>query len=151
MIAFEQKLAEQMKDAMRSKDQVRLDCLRAMKSALKYKDVEKEQAGVSEEEAIQIFQSMIKQRKDSADQYEKFGRPEDAAKERHEIAVITSFLPAQLSEAEVKALVLEAIQSSGAKGPGDMGKVMKDLKPKITGRADGKLVSELVKQSLSGS
>jgi uncharacterized protein YqeY len=148
MIAFEQNLADQIKDAMRSKDQIRLDCLRAMKSALKYKDVEKEQKGVTEEEAIQIFQSMIKQRKDSADQFTKFGRADDAAKENKEIEVIMSFLPQQLSEAEVKALIKEAIQISGAKAPGDMGKVMKEFKPKITGRADAKIVSELVKQSL---
>lgn len=149
MIAFEQKLADQMKDAMRLKDQVRLDCLRAMKSALKYKDVEKEQAGVTEEEAIQVFQSMIKQRRDSADQYEKFGRADDAAKERREIEVIMSFLPSQLSETEVRGLISEAVATVGAKTPGDMGKVMKELKPKITGRADAKLVSEWVKQSLS--
>lgn len=149
MIAFEQKLADGIKDAMRAKDQTRLDCLRAMKSALKYKDVEKEQAGVSEEEAIQIFQSMIKQRKDSADQFEKFGRADDAAKEKKEIEIIMSFLPQQLSESEVKTLIQEAIKTSGAKAPGDMGKVMKELKPKITGRADAKVVSDLVKQSLS--
>lgn len=149
MIAFEQRLSDEIKDAMRAKDQIKLDCLRAMKSALKYKDVEKEQKGVSEDEAIACFQTMIKQRKDSADQFEKFGRADDAAKEKREIEIIMSFLPSQLSEAEVKSLVTEAIKASGANAPGDMGKVMKELKPKIAGRADAKVVSDLVRQQLS--
>lgn len=149
MIAFEEKIVSDLKDALRAKDQVKMDCLRAMKSALKYKDVEKSQAGVTEEEAIAIFQTMIKQRRDSVDQFEKFGRPEQAAKEKREIEVIQAFLPKQLTEVEIMALIQESMKASDAKGPQDMGKVMKELKPKITGRADGKVVSELVKKALS--
>jgi len=149
MIAFEERIVTDLKDAMRSKDQVKLDCLRAMKSALKYKDVEKNQGGVTEEEAIAIFQTMIKQRRDSVEQFEKFGRTDQASKEKREIEVIQSFLPQQLSEGEILALIQEAKKSTGAVGPQDMGKIMKELKPKISGRADGKIVSELVKKALS--
>ena len=149
MIAFEQRLSDEMKDALRSKDQVKLDCLRAMKSALKYKHAEKNQADVTEEEAIQIFQTLIKQRKDSIEQFEKFGRAEDAAKEKREIEVITSYLPQQLSESEIKNMISSAISSSGAKTAADLGKVMKELKPKIVGRADAKMVTDLIRAALS--
>jgi len=148
MIAFEDKITSELKEALKSKDQVKLDCLRAMKSALKYKDVEKKQAGVTEEEAIQIFQTMIKQRRDSVEQFEKFDRKDQAQKELREIEVIQSFLPQQLSEAEIQKLIQDSIQSTGSKGPQDMGKVMKELKSKVTGRADGRVVSELVKKAL---
>jgi uncharacterized protein YqeY len=150
MIAFEDQLTSSIKDAMRAKAQVRLDVLRAMKSALKYKDVEKKQAGVSEEEALAVFQSMIKQRKESLDQYEKAGRDEQAAKEKLEIAVISEFLPQPLTESELAALISEAVKASGAQGAQDMGKVMKELKSKVLGRADNKIVSDLVRQALQG-
>lgn len=150
MIAFEARVSEEIKTAMKAKDQILMDCLRAMKSALKYKDVEKNQAGVTEEEAIAIFQTMIKQRKEAVDQYEKFGKADQASKEKREIEIIQGFLPAQLSESDVKNLIKEAIASTGAASGQDMGKVMKELKPKISGRADAKVVSELVKAALAG-
>lgn len=146
MLPFEAQINEGIKDAMRAKDQVRLDCLRAMKSALKYKFVEKQQAALTEEETLQVFQSMIKQRKDSAEQFKQFGRADAAAKEEKEIEVITGFLPAQLSETEVVQLIKEAIQTTASTSIKDLGKVMKELKPKITGRADAKKVTELVQK-----
>lgn len=149
MLPFEQQIADGMKEAMRAKDQVRLDVLRAMKSALKYKHVEKKQADVTEEEAIAVFQTMIKQRKESADQFEQFGRTEQAAKERREIEVVSAFLPQQLSTEEIQKLIQESIQVSGAKTAQDLGKVMKELKPKISGRADAKIVTDLIRQALS--
>lgn len=150
MIAFEARVSEEIKNAMKAKDQILMDCLRAIKSALKYKDVEKSQAGVTEEEAIAIFQTMIKQRKEAVDQYEKFNKADQAAKEKREIEIIQAFLPAQLSESDVKNLIKEAITATGAASGQDMGKVMKELKPKISGRADAKVVSELVKAALAG-
>jgi len=149
MIAFSERISAELKEAVRAKDQVKMDVLRAMKSALTYKEVEKKQAGVSEEEAIAVFNTMIKQRKESIEQYEKFGRPEAAEKEKYELAVIQSFLPQQLTQDQLKALIAEAISSSGAKTPQDLGRVMKELKPKVSGRADGKEVTELVKAALS--
>lgn len=148
MLPFEERIAAEMKEAMKARDQVRLDTLRAMKSALKYKSVEKNQTEVTEEEAFQIFQSMIKQRKEAVEQYEKFNRKEQADQELREIDVISAFLPKPLSVDELKALIQESIQSSQAQSLKDLGKVMKDLKPKITGRADMKAVTDLVKESL---
>ena len=149
MLPFEDRINEELKEAMRAKNQVKLDTLRAMKSALKYKFVEKKQEPLSEGEALQVLQTLIKQRKDSIDQFEANGRGDAAVKEREEIAVIQSFLPQALSETELKAMVDEAVKRLGASSPKDMGLVMKDLTPKTTGRADGKVLSDLVKQRLS--
>jgi len=149
MLPFEDKLSDAIKDAMRAKDQLRLDTLRAMKSALKYKQVDKKQEEVTEGEALQVFQTLIKQRKDSIEQFEANGRAELAVKEKAEMAIIQSFLPQAFTEAELKAMVDETVKRLGVNSPKDMGLVMKDLTPKTTGRADGKVLSELVKQRLS--
>jgi uncharacterized protein YqeY len=149
MLPFEQRIGDELKDAMRAKDQVKLDVLRAMKSGLKYKFVEKEQKDLTEEEALQVFQSLIKQRKDAADQAQQFNRPEMAAKELREIEIISAFMPKALSEAELKTLIAETIKHTGSQSIKDLGKVMKELKAKIVGRADAKLVTDLVKQQLS--
>src|SRR5689334_10667570 len=114
MIAFEEQITTQLKDALRAKDQVKLDVLRAMKSALKYKSVEKSQADITEEEAVAVFQTMIKQRKDSVEQFTKFDRADQAAKESREIEIIAAFLPQQLSESELNTLIADAIKTSGA-------------------------------------
>lgn len=148
MLPFEQRIGDELKEAMRAKDQVRLDCLRAMKSALKYKFVEKEQKDLTEEEALQVFQSMIKQRKDSVEQFKAANRVDAAQKEQREIELITAFLPKQFTEEELKTLISDSIKTTQSSGAKDLGKVMKDLKPKITGRADARLVTDLVRQQL---
>ncbi len=148
MLALENQISEAIKDAMRARDQVRLDCLRAMKSALKYKFVEKEQQELTEDEAFQVFQSLIKQRRDSASQFKEHGRTEAADKEEREIEVISSFLPKPFNDDELDALIKTAISSVGATSIKDLGKVMKDLKPKVVGRADGKKVTERVQKLL---
>ena len=149
MLPCEEKITSDIKEAMRAKDQVRLNVLRAMKSALKYKLVEKKQEDLTEQEAIAVFQTLIKQRKEAFDQFEKYDRKEQADKERKEIEVLMGFLPEQMGEDEIKKLVQDAVSVSGAESAKDMGKVMKELKPKVAGRADNKLVADLVKQALS--
>lgn len=149
MIAFEEKISDQIKTAMKAKDPIRLNTLRAMKSALKYKEVEKKGADVSDEEALQVFNSLIKQRKDSVEQFESAGKVDEATKEKTEIAVIQEFLPAPFSEDEVKKLVLEAIKKTGVTSKKEMGLVMKEIRPLTLGRADGKLVSDLVRANLT--
>jgi uncharacterized protein YqeY len=149
LLPFEQRLGDEIKDAMRAKDQVKLDVLRAMKSGLKYKFVEKEQKDLTEEEALQVFQSLIKQRKDAADQAKQFNRPEMAEKELREIEIISSFMPKGLSEDELKAMIAEAIKATSSVTVKDLGKVMKELKAKIVGRADAKQVTELVRLQLT--
>lgn len=148
MIPFEDQINSQLKEAMRAKQKDRLEALRSMKSAIKYKLVEKSSSELSETEVLEVFQKLAKQRQESIEQFEKAGRAEAAQKEKNELVVIQSFFPEALSESDLKQLISEAIQSSGASSPKDMGLVMKELKPKITGRADAKTVSQWVKASL---
>ena len=150
-MTLRERLDADMKDAMRAKDQLRLDVVRAVKSAVKYREVEGEKAVVLDEAGIlQVLGSEIKKRRDSVEQYRAGGREELAKKEEAEIAILQGWLPTQLTEAEVRAKVDAVVQQVGAKGPKDMGAVMKALLPEVQGKADGKLVSELVKARLAG-
>lgn len=149
-MTLRERLDADMKDAMRAKDQLRLDVVRAVKSAIKYREVEGDKPVVLDEPAIlQVVGSEIKKRRDSVEQYRAGGREDLAKKEEAEVAILQVYLPAQLSPEELARKVDEAIASSGAKGPKDMGAVMKALMPEVQGKADGKAVSELVKQKLA--
>lgn len=136
-----------LKDAMRAKDGAALDALRAVKSAVKLAEIE---AGkeFADADVHAVIQKGIKQRRDSITQFSSGGRADLVAVEEAQLKVLEKFLPAQLSEAEVTALVAEAVSATGAAGPKDMGKVMAALMPKVKGRADGGLVNRLVKAKL---
>ncbi len=137
-----------MVKAAKDKDKETLSTLRMIKSTLHNREIDlKDQFG--ETEMLQVLSSMIKQRKDSVEQFKQGGRPELAAKEAREIEVIQGFMPKQLSAEEINALIGQAIEETGATGIRDMGKVMKILMPKVTGKADGKAVGEAVKARLS--
>jgi hypothetical protein len=142
-----QDLDAALKEAMKAKDSVAMDSVRAVKSAVKLAEIE---AGRPFEDAdVQsLVQKAIKQRRDSSTQFTEGGRPDLAEKEEAQIRVLERFLPKQLSEAEVSALVEEAVTQTGAAGAKDMGKVMGALMPKVKGRADGGLVNRLVKARL---
>ena len=133
--------------AMKAKDEAALSALRMLKSAIKYKEVDLKRE-VTDEDVIDVLSKQAKQRKESIDGFEKGGRAESAASEKAELALIQKFLPAGLSEAELTQLIEQAIKSSGAAGPKDMGKVMGVLTPQIKGRADMGKVSGLVKAKL---
>ncbi|AKU89957.1 GatB/YqeY domain-containing protein [Vulgatibacter incomptus] len=149
-MALRETLDADMKTAMREKDQVRLGTIRMVKSAMKYKETEPGAAGPLDDTGIlAVIGSELKKRRDAVAEYEKANRADLADKEKAEIEVLQSYLPAQLSEAELSKLVDEAIAEAGAAGPKDMGKVMKVLTPRIQGRADGKVVADLVKQKLA--
>ena len=137
-----------MKEAARAQDKRRLGTLRMLKSALKYREIETGKP-LEDAEVVAVAQTLIKQRRDAAAQYTAGGRPELADNENAEIAILETFLPRQLSDAELQALVQEAVTASGAKGPKDMGAVMKALMPKVQGKAEGKRVSEAVKTALA--
>ena len=137
-----------MKTAARAKDARRLGTLRLLKSQMKYREIEKGQP-LEDGDVVAVIGSMIKQRKDSAAQYTAGGRPELADNENAEIVILEGYLPRQLTDAELADLVQESVTASGAKGPRDMGAVMKALMPKIAGRAEGKRVSDAVKSALS--
>src|SRR5215831_3391419 len=142
-------LNEDIKSAMKAREAERLAALRLMLSAVKQREVD-ERITLDDTGVIGVVEKMIKQRKDSIAQYEKAARQDLADKEKYEISVIEAYLPKQLSQAEVEAIVDEAVAATGAKGAADMGKVMGVVKPKLAGRADMGKVSGLVKAKLAG-
>jgi hypothetical protein len=142
-----------MKEAMKSGDKPRLSAVRLINSAVKDRDIEARGAGkgqATEDEIVTLLQKMIKQRQESAALYEKGARPELAAQERAEIAVISSFLPQQLGESEVAAAIKEAIAATGAASIKDMGKVMAVLRERHAGRIDFSKAGPVLKAALSG-
>jgi len=147
-MAFKEKMNEKMVLAAKAKDKIRLSALRMLKSGLHNREIDLKRE-LGEGEFLQLLSSMVKQRKDSIEQFAKGGRTDLVEKEEAELKVIEEFLPAQLSETELDASIAEAIREVDAEGVRDMGKVMKVLMPKLTGRADGKTVGEKVKARLS--
>ncbi len=148
MSPIKQRIDDDVKTAMRSKDKDRLGVLRLITAALKQKEVD-ERVELDDTMVLAIMEKMTKQIRDSIQQFEKAGRDDLAQKESFELGIIQEYLPEQLSEDEIKTMITEAIASSGAKSPKDMGKVMGILKPRLQGRADMGQVSGLVKQQLS--
>ena len=147
-------LAAALKDAMKSKNAERLSTVRLIQAAIKDRDIANRGAGkeeASDDEILQILAKMVKQRDESAKIYEENARPELAAKERAEIAVLHDFLPKQLSDAEVRSNITAIIAEIGAAGPKDMGKVMGLVKPKVAGRTDMGKLSEQVKARLAAA
>ena len=141
------KINADMIAAMKAKDEHKLSALRMLKSAIKYKEVDLKRE-VKDEDVIEVLSKQAKQRRESIEGFEKGGRAEMVAKEKAELALIEAFLPAALSDEELGKLVEEAVKSTGAAGPKDMGKVMGYLTPKIKGKADMGKVSGLVKSKL---
>lgn len=146
-----QQIDADLKDAMRARDAGKLAVLRMLKSALKYAAIEKSGAEgeLDEAEATQVIRKQVKQRQDSIESFEKGGRAELAEKEKTELAILTSYLPAAMSAEELTRLVQEAIAETGATGRAQMGAVMKALGPKVAGRADGKTLSQEVQRQLA--
>jgi len=145
---FKETVDREMILAAKSKDKIRLSALRMLKNGLHNREIDLKRE-LDEVEFLQLLSSMVKQRKDSIEQFEKGGRMDLVEKEQAELKVIEEFLPAQLSEADLDAAITEAIRETGATSARDMGKVMKVVMPKLTGRADGKAVGEKVKARLS--
>ncbi|HYC36849.1 MAG TPA: GatB/YqeY domain-containing protein [Usitatibacter sp.] len=144
-----EQLNEDIKTAMKAREQDRLATLRLLLSAVKQREVD-ERITLDDAGVVAVVEKMIKQRRESIAQYEKGARQDLADKERAEIAVLEAYLPQQLSQAEIDAIVAQALASAGAKSPADMGKVMGIVKPKLAGRADMGKVSALVKAKLAG-
>ena len=148
-MSLKDQITDDMKAAMRAKDSERLSTIRLLIAEIKRKEVD-ERIEVDDAQVVAIVEKMIKQRKDSITQFESGGRQDLADKEKSELAVLTTYMPAGLSDEEVAAEVAAAVAASGAAGPQDMGKVMGILKPKLAGRADMTAVSALVKKALAG-
>ena len=142
-MTLQEKIQAHITDAMRGKDSLRLNTLRMMKSAVKNKEIEKMKA-LEEGEVLSIFGTLVKQRKDSIEQFRKGGREELAQKEEAEIKIIEEYLPAAASEDDIRRAIDEAVQETGATSMKDMGKVMKAALARLAGKtADGARVSQI--------
>ncbi len=149
-MGLKEQISEDMKTAMRAKEAGKLGTIRLLLAEIKRKEVD-ERIELNDAQTLAIVEKMLKQRKDSISQFEAGGRQDLADIEKAEVAVLSAYMPAGLSDEEVAAEVAAAVAASGATGPQDMGKVMGIVKPKLAGRADMTLVSNLVKKALSGA
>jgi uncharacterized protein YqeY len=150
-MALKEKLQNDLTEAMRARDEVRSSTMRMVLTAIKNEEVSgKEARDLSDAEVITVLSREAKKRREAAEAFERAGANDRAANEKAEGVIIAEYLPAQLSEAELKDLIASAIAETGATGPQQMGLVMKSIQPKIAGRADGGIVSSLVKAALSG-
>lgn len=147
---FKQQLKDQLKESMLAKDELKTAVIRFILSGITYYEIQKGGAGyeATDEDVMAVINKEIKQRKDSIESYTKAGRQDLVDKEDAELKILETYLPEQMSEDEVKKYVDEAVAASGATTPQDMGKVMAILMPKVKGKADGSLVSRLVKEAL---
>jgi uncharacterized protein YqeY len=148
-MSLKQQLTDDMKAAMKSGDKDSLGVIRLVNAAIKQREVD-ERVELDDAAVLAVLEKMVKQRKDSVNQFEAAGREDLAAIERAEIVVIERYLPAKLGEAEILAAIDAAIAETGATGPADMGKLMGVLKPRLAGQADMGQVSALVKKKFAG-
>jgi uncharacterized protein YqeY len=149
-MSLKEQITDDMKAAMRAKESAKLGTIRLLIAEIKRKEVD-ERIELNDAQTVAIVEKMLKQRKDSISQFEAGGRADLAEIEKAELAVLSAYMPAGLSDAEVAAEVAAAVAASGAAGPQDMGKVMAILKPKLAGRADMTAVSAQVKKALTGA
>ncbi|GAB4116289.1 MAG: GatB/YqeY domain-containing protein [Sideroxydans sp.] len=147
-MSLKQRITEDMKTAMRAKDAARLGAIRLLLAAMKQREVD-ERIELADSDVLGIIDKMLKQRRDSISQYKAAGRQDLVDVEEFEVAVLQSYMPQQMSAAEIDAAVAQAVAATGAAGVQDMGKVMAILKPQLAGRADLGKVSGLVKAKLS--
>lgn len=149
MPTLKERIDADLKDAMRAKNELSTSVLRMLKSAVKYKEVEPGASALDDAGVISVIGSLIKQRRDSIQQFRDAGRADMAEKEEKEVAVLQTYLPAQLSAEELRKEVADAIATTGAQSPKDMGAVMKALMPRVQGKAEGKAISDEVKAQLA--
>lgn len=142
-------LNQDMKEAMKAREADRLSTIRQVRSAIKNREIELHKE-LDNEAIVAVISTLVKQRRESAQMYRDNNRPELAAKEESELVVLQQYLPAQLSEAQLRDIVAEVIAETGATSPRDMGKVMPQVMAKAKGAAEGRLVNQIVKELLTG-
>ncbi len=151
-MSLQEKLAEDLKAAMRSRDAVRLRTIRSLRAALMEREIAERSGGaavLTEEQELAVVQKQAKQRRDALEQYDRAGREDLAAKEREELEVLKDYLPRQLDEGEVRTVVQRVIAETGASSPRDMGKVMGLAMKQLRGKADGRMVQAVARELLS--
>ncbi len=150
-MTLQERLVEEMKDAMRTGQAEKLSVIRMVRASLKNREIERGKGKpLTDADVMEVILSGIKQRRDAIEQFRKGGRADLVAKEEHEVVILQSFLPPPLSDDELAGLVREAAVEVGASGPKDMGKVMKAVLPRVAGRAEGGAVNAVVKRHLEG-
>jgi uncharacterized protein YqeY len=147
-MSLEERLVEEMKQAMKSNDKLRLSTIRMIRSALKNKEIELRKK-LEDEDVVKVIQVMVRKGEESVEQFQTGGRGDLVEKEKKEIEILKSFLPQPLSQEEILKIIDQSIQETQASSLKDIGKVMKSVMPKIGGKADGKLINQLVKERLS--
>ncbi|MFP4015436.1 MAG: GatB/YqeY domain-containing protein [Halanaerobiales bacterium] len=148
MSSLKEKLLEDMKEAMKSKDKQKLSVIRMARAAIKNVEIDKRK-DLEDNEVIEVLAREVKQRRDSITEYEKAGKEDTVSDLNKEIEILSVYLPEQLTEEELEVLVNETISELGATSMADMGKIMGAIMPKVKGRADGNIVNTLVRQKLS--
>lgn len=148
-MSLSKKIDEDLIKALKAGDKARATVLRGLKSDCKYKQIEKGE-DLTDDDVVGVLSSAAKKRKESIEQFRSGNRPDLVDKETSELELITGYLPAQLPENELREMIRASIEATGADSPAKLGLVMKDLMPKVKGKADGKLVNRLVHESLSG-
>ena len=147
-MGLEERLVEEMKQALKSNDKLRLSTIRMIRSALKNKEIELRKK-LEDEDVVKVIQAMLRKGEESVEQFQTGGRMDLVEKEKKEIEILKSFLPQPLSQEEILKIIDQSIQETQASSLKDIGKVMKSVMPKIGGKADGKLINQLVKERLS--
>lgn len=148
-----ERLNDDLKDAMRSRDDVRLRTIRSLRSALQSAEIARREGGaatLTDDEIAAVLQKQAKQRRESIAQFEQAGRDDLRQREVEELAVIEAYLPRQMDDDEIRAVVREVVAAAGAAGPGDIGKVMGPAMGRLRGKADGRRVQEIVRETLDG-
>ncbi len=148
-MSLKDRVLQDMKEAMKARDQLRLSTLRLLVSEIKNKEIDAK-GELKDEDILALIQKAVKQRQDSIAQYEKGGRQDLAEKEKAEMEILKAYLPEELSKEAILEVIDQAIAATGASSPKEIGKVMREVMPKVKGRADGKLVNELVRKRLAG-
>jgi uncharacterized protein YqeY len=150
LISLIQRFDDELKVALKASNKIKVSVLRMAKAAVKNKQIEKG-GELTEDEVVAVLSSMVKQRRESVEQFAKAQRADLAAKEEEEIAILQTYLPQQLSHQELDRIILDALRESGAKNVQDIGKVMRILMPRIKGAADGKYVNQRVRELIESS
>ena len=147
-MGLEERLVEEMKQAMKSNDKLRLSTIRMIRSAIKNKEIEQRKK-LDDEDILRVIQGMMRKSEESVEQFQIGGRMDLVEKEKKEIEILKSYLPQSLSKEEILKIIDQSIEESQASSLRDLGKVMKSVMPKLAGKADGKLINQLVKERLS--
>ncbi len=150
-MSLRDRIPEDIKSALKNRESLELTVLRMLQSSIKNREIENKKRELTDEEVIGVISTEIKKRREAAKEYEKVGRPDAAADETAEMNILMKYMPEQMDETQIRSLVIKAITDTESSGMKDMGKVMKEVMPKLKGKADGALVNKIVKEGLENT